>query len=107
MKDERLEILQQKFAEPSAGYGPVRIKRIKITNYRFFRDEFELNFDGANLLVYGENGSGKSTIYHALGFLAKGRFDSIEGERNIFSEAGDPLIELGFTNGRDLLIDRD
>jgi hypothetical protein len=38
MNDERLEILQQKVAEPTAGYGQVRVERIRITNYRFFRE---------------------------------------------------------------------
>lgn len=107
MSDERLEILQQTVAEPPAGYGPTRINRIKITNYRFFRDDFEITFGGANLLVYGENGSGKSTIYRALEFLTKRRFDGIAAERNIFSEAGEPLIEFGFTNGRELTIHSD
>ena len=107
MNDERLEILKQKVAEPAVGYGPVRIKRIRISNYRFFRDEFVLDFGGANLLVYGENGSGKSTIYRALEFLTKRRFESIAGEKNIFGEEGDPLIEFGFTNGRELIIDSD
>jgi hypothetical protein len=107
MSDERLEILQQTVAEPAAGYGPVRINRIKIANYRFFRDEFEITFDGANLLIYGENGSGKSTIYHALEFLTKRSFNSIAAEKNIFCEDGEPLIEFDFTNGRELIIHSD
>jgi energy-coupling factor transporter ATP-binding protein EcfA2 len=107
MNDERLEILQQKVAEPIAGYGQVRIERIRINNYRFFRDEFVLSFGGANLLIYGENGSGKSTIYHALEFLTKRRFESIAGEKNIFGEDGEPQIEFGFTNNRELIIHSD
>lgn len=108
MSDERLAILAETVAEPVATYGPVRIERIKIVNYRFFRDEFEIAFAGANLLVYGENGSGKSTIYRALEFLTHKRFDSIAGEKNIFSEdGGEPLIEFGFNNGRELIIHGD
>ena len=38
MSDERLDILQQKVTETGAGYGPVRINRIRLTNYRFFRE---------------------------------------------------------------------
>jgi energy-coupling factor transporter ATP-binding protein EcfA2 len=107
MDDERLEILKHKVAEPTVHYEPVRINRIRISNYRFFRDEFVLDFGGANLLIYGENGSGKSTVYRALEYLTKERFESIAGERNMFSEAGEPQIEFGFTNGRELIIDRD
>jgi energy-coupling factor transporter ATP-binding protein EcfA2 len=44
-----------------------RIKTIRINNFKFFGDAEPLEItDGKNLLVYGENGSGKSTIYWAL-----------------------------------------
>lgn len=107
MSDERLEMLETAVAEPVAEYGPVRIDRIKISNYRFFRNDFEIAFSGANLLIYGENGSGKSTIYKALEYLTKRRFDSIATEKNIFAEEGEPLIEFGFNNGKELIIHSD
>ena len=40
-----------------------RINCIRIKNFKFFRDEFVLNVEGKHLLLYGENGSGKSSIY--------------------------------------------
>ena len=107
MSDERLGMLESAVAEAPIGYAPVRIDRIKISNYRFFRNDFEIAFAGANLLVYGENGSGKSTIYKALEYLTKRRFDSIAAEKNIFAEEGEPLIEFGFTNGKELIIHSD
>lgn len=107
MSDERLDILAEGVAEPAAVYAPVRIERIKINNYRFFRDEFEIVFAGSNLLVYGENGTGKSTLYRALEYLTHKRFDSIAAEKNIFSEEGEPQIEFGFTNGKELIIHGD
>lgn len=106
MSDERLEMLQEAVAEPVAEYGLVRINRIKISNYRFFRKDFELAFGGSNLLVYGENGSGKSTIYKSLEYLTKRRFDSIAAEKNIFAEE-EPLIEFDFSNGKELIIHSD
>ena len=42
------------------------IFKIKIDGFKAFPQEFELNLDGKNLLMYGENGSGKSSIYYAL-----------------------------------------
>lgn len=107
MSDERLDILQHSISEPAAVYGAVRINRLKIINYRFFRDEFALDVGGANLLIYGENGSGKSAIYRALEYLTKRSFNSIADEKNIFSESGEPLIEFGFTNGKELTIHSD
>ncbi len=76
MSDERLDILTNAVSEPAGNYGPVRIQRIKISNYKFFHGDFELAVNGKNLLLYGENGSGKSSVYRALEYLAKTRFNS-------------------------------
>lgn len=40
-----------------------RINNIRIKNFKFFKDEFVLKVNGKHLLLYGENGSGKSSIY--------------------------------------------
>ena len=40
-----------------------RINKISIENFKFFHRPFDLILDGKNLLLYGENGSGKSSIY--------------------------------------------
>jgi predicted ATPase len=37
----------------------VKISKINISNYNFFYGDFELPVNGKNLLIYGENGSGK------------------------------------------------
>ena len=42
------------------------ISKITIDGFKAFPQDFELNLDGKNLLMYGENGSGKSSIYYAL-----------------------------------------
>jgi DNA repair exonuclease SbcCD ATPase subunit len=46
----------------------MRITDIKITNYRAFYGEhhIQLDKDGKNLMLYGENGSGKSSVFTAL-----------------------------------------
>ena len=107
MTDDRIDLLQPKIQEPAVNYGAVRIERIRISNYRFFRDEFALDVGGANLLLYGENGSGKSTIYRALKYLAGNAFQGIADEKNIFNQADDPQIEFAFTNGKALIIHSD
>ncbi len=43
-----------------------KIKTIRINNFKFFGKSEDIVLDGHNLLLYGENGSGKSTIYWAL-----------------------------------------
>ena len=43
-----------------------RIKNIKLTNFKFFFGEKNLKLDKKHTLIYGENGSGKSSIYWAF-----------------------------------------
>lgn len=75
-----------------------RLTKIEIENYRAFRGHFELDLpDGCNLLVYGENGAGKSSFYHALKefFESPERHLKIEKNRHAFNT--DPaLIRLSF-----------
>jgi len=43
-----------------------RIQEIKISNFKAFRDEQVFNIRGKNMLVFGNNGSGKSSLFWAL-----------------------------------------
>lgn len=46
------------------------ISKITIDGFKAFPNRFEeINLEGKNLLLYGENGSGKSSIYYALNCL--------------------------------------
>lgn len=44
----------------------MRIQKIEIKDYKAFYGSHQINVDGKNLFVYGENGSGKSSFYYAL-----------------------------------------
>jgi AAA15 family ATPase/GTPase len=43
-----------------------RIKEVHINNFKFFPESDPIKIDGKNILLYGENGSGKSSFYWAL-----------------------------------------
>lgn len=43
-----------------------RINQIEVKNFKFFKNTFTLNIDRKNILLYGENGSGKSSIYWSV-----------------------------------------
>lgn len=42
------------------------LQKIELENFKFFKKPFELPLDGKNILLYGENGSGKSSIVWGL-----------------------------------------
>lgn len=42
-----------------------KINKITIENFKFFLNPFEISPEGKHVLMYGENGSGKSSIYWA------------------------------------------
>lgn len=67
----------------------MRITKIKTKNFRAFRGtlEIDLHKAGKNLLVYGENGSGKSSLYLALKSFLESSEDTanrFENHQNIF-----------------------
>lgn len=43
-----------------------KIKSLHINNFKFFRDSLPIELNGKHLLLYGENGSGKSSVYYGL-----------------------------------------
>lgn len=43
-----------------------RIDQIEVKNFKFFKNVFTLNIGRKNILLYGENGAGKSSIYWSI-----------------------------------------
>ncbi|KIM05909.1 MAG: hypothetical protein KN64_01310 [Sulfurovum sp. AS07-7] len=91
---------------------PVKINSIQLNNFRFFTDDEQnntFNIDGKNVLIYGENGSGKSSLFKAFEFLAKKKIEADEFEScvNKFSNDSDTFLEFWFDNGKGARIDRD
>lgn len=75
----------------------MRITGIEIKNFRAFYGTYHINLHkaGKNLLVYGENGSGKSSLYLALKLFLESSEEAhqFEAYRNIFL-ADDGYIKL-------------
>lgn len=65
------------------------IDQIVIRNFKAFNDEFTIKIGGKNLLLYGENGSGKSSIYWALYTLLQSSHKSVERIQKYFSKEND------------------
>jgi len=67
----------------------MKIDRIEITNYKAFMGTHAISVKGKNLFIYGENGSGKSSLYFALKDFFQASIEDIDlGElENVFIPA--------------------
>ena len=76
----------------------MRITKIEIKNFRAFPATYQIDLHkaGKNLLVYGENGSGKTSLYQALKFfLESGEgIHQFKNHQNIFIANDDGHIKL-------------
>jgi hypothetical protein len=57
-----------------------RISKLTLKNFKFFHGEIPINFERKNVLLYGENGSGKSSIYWGLYTFLQSVFKSDEAQ---------------------------
>ncbi|MYA98157.1 AAA family ATPase, partial [Candidatus Poribacteria bacterium] len=85
----------------------VKIAKIEIKNFKVFRGEpyvFDLSQKGLNLILYGENGSGKTSLYKALEYF----FESSEGDFRNFAtyqnrfDKDNGYVRLHFTSDTNL-----
>lgn len=111
---ERLKALTVKNEVISNEHKFIKINKIQLSNFRFFvNDEkhntFELN--GHNMLLYGENGSGKSSLFKAFELLSNIGKQSVskvfDENRNIFNreeEDNFSFVKFNFNNDTELEI---
>ena len=75
-----------------------RITKIEIDNYKAYvtKEVFELPA-GQNLLLYGENGSGKSSLFRALQYFMESSVNGVgHFDNNYYSGRDDGKIEITF-----------
>lgn len=85
---------------------PPRIKSFAICDFRAFvgPESATFNLDGKNLLIYGENGAGKSSVFHALDEFfsvtqpnAQARKKRLADLENIFPNPGKGKVSIEVT----------
>lgn len=76
-----------------------RIETVKITNFCVYEQEiFELQ-NGSNLLIYGENGSGKSSLYKAIQRFFRSSINSrVIFTKNKYLETNDGSVAIAFSD---------
>lgn len=94
-----------------------RLSKITICNYRAFfnerdaADKYSIDINnGQNVLIYGENGSGKSSFFKALEDIIASSRNEFPIEENIFTEnqpdLPDSTIKINFTNNHEFEFSR-
>jgi recombinational DNA repair ATPase RecF len=79
----------------------MKIETLKIENFKGFAKEVGISLRGKNLVIYGENGSGKTSLIEALKLLFDSALREIELERyeNVFMK--EPVkISIETTDGK-------
>ena len=77
----------------------IRIKRLSLENFKCHKN-LTLDFMGGNASVYGDNATGKTSIYDALTWLLFGKDSQGNGEKNIEIK---PLNLLGEVKDHDAI----
>jgi ABC-type lipoprotein export system ATPase subunit len=91
----------------------MRINNLQLYNFKFFTNEDNtLHIGGKNVLIWGENGSGKSSIYWAIYTILQCSFKNADGIDAYFTDghdknllnihkeaADDAFIEMSMDNG--------
>ncbi len=81
----------------------MKIKTLSLTDFRAFPGPAPTTFDldGRNLLVYGENGSGKSSLFHALREFFRPSIQPIDQFKNRFTlgNGGVCSVDVVFSDG--------
>lgn len=60
----------------------IKIKRLALENFKCHRN-LVLDFNGGNASIYGDNATGKTSVYDALTWLLFGKDSHGNGEKNI------------------------
>lgn len=77
------------------------LHEIELKNFKFFYDSFPFPMDGKHILLYGENGSGKSSIVWGLYTLIESRRKPIPEVQKYFDPTHDQHLRNRYSQPRD------
>ena len=91
----------------------VKIDQIEVEGFRGITRACTLPLDGKSLLLFGENGTGKSSFVDALERLFTGKISTLEGRMGVSTErhgpniriSGPPKISVRFSEGSECTIE--
>ena len=77
------------------------LQKIELENFKFFKKPFELPLDGKNILLYGENGSGKSSIVWGLYTLMESHKKAVADVQKYFDPNNDQHLRNRYSARND------
>lgn len=77
------------------------LQKIELENFKFFKEPFELPVGGKHVLLYGENGSGKSSIVWGLYTLMESRKKQFADVQKYFNPADDQHLRNRYSQPLD------
>ena len=77
------------------------LQKIELENFKFFKEPFEFPVDGKHILLYGENGSGKSSIVWGLYTLMESRRKQISDVQKYFNPTNDQHLRNRYSQPGD------
>lgn len=77
------------------------LQKIELENFKFFKEPFELPVGGKHMLLYGENGSGKSSIVWGLYTLMESRRKTVADVQKYFNPTDDQHLRNRYSGPLD------
>ena len=71
-----------------------KIKSLQLNNFKFFRQSDPIILNGKHLLLYGENGSGKSSIFWGLYTLLEAAYKQPNEVKSYFNSSDTSLVNI-------------
>lgn len=78
-----------------------KIDQIVFKNFKFFKKEFTLSLERKHLLVYGENGSGKSSIHWGFHTILQSCLKSVDETNKYFDSTNSENLRNCFANANE------
>ena len=77
------------------------LQKIELENFKFFKEPFVFPLNGKHVLLYGENGSGKSSIVWGLYTLMESHKKSAAEVQKYFSPSNDQHLRNRYSTDRE------
>lgn len=78
-----------------------KLQKIELENFKFFKEPFVFPLDGKNILLYGENGSGKSSIVWGLYTLMESHKKTVADVQKYFDPDNDQHLRNRYSARND------